>query len=211
MLCPKCHHPLEEDGEAYICCAGATLQWRCTSCAKVSEGFAFPYGLCPLCGGKLETIATKPVEGEAALAGIRSAFEIELGGQAFYRNAAKQSTDPVLKDLFGRFAKMEEEHMLTLSRRYHVAAPSASAGFTMDQAAVYAGVENHPSDPANLFNLAIAFEERAVAFFVGQEGKVKAGTPEQLLYKELAAEEREHVALLKTELHRWKAGKPGLL
>ena len=31
------------------------------------------------------------------------------------------------------------------------------------------------------------------------------------LYKELAAEEREHVALLTTEYDRWKIGKPGLL
>ncbi|MCP6769981.1 hypothetical protein NL529_34545, partial [Klebsiella pneumoniae] len=44
--CPKCHQPIEGD-EEYICCADAKLQWRCDSCAKVSEGFAFPYGQCP--------------------------------------------------------------------------------------------------------------------------------------------------------------------
>ena len=53
MLCPKCHRPLEGD-EEYICCADSELQWRCTDCGKVSEGFAFPYGMCPYCGGKLE-------------------------------------------------------------------------------------------------------------------------------------------------------------
>jgi hypothetical protein len=31
------------------------------------------------------------------------------------------------------------------------------------------------------------------------------------LYRELAAEEREHVQLLATELRRWLAGKPGPL
>ena len=52
MLCPKCHKPLadEEDGP-YICCADAPLQWQCGACGKVSEGFAFPYGRCPQCGG----------------------------------------------------------------------------------------------------------------------------------------------------------------
>jgi rubrerythrin len=34
---------------------------------------------------------------------------------------------------------------------------------------------------------------------------------EQQLYKELAAEEREHVDILTTEYNRFKAGKPGML
>jgi rubrerythrin len=34
---------------------------------------------------------------------------------------------------------------------------------------------------------------------------------ERELYKELAAEEREHVDILATEFNRFKAGKPGLL
>ena len=62
MLCPKCHSPLDGDGESYICCAGATLRWHCTSCAKVSEGFAFPYGGCPLCGGTLTRFEPGPVD-----------------------------------------------------------------------------------------------------------------------------------------------------
>ncbi len=50
---------------------------------------------------------------------------------------------------------------------------------------------------------------RAVAFFAseaaGRRGAVRA------LYDELAAEEREHVDLLVTELDRWRAGRAGLL
>ena len=54
MLCPKCQRPLDDSADGvYICCAHATLQWRCEQCAKLSEGFAFPYGRCPQCGGKL--------------------------------------------------------------------------------------------------------------------------------------------------------------
>jgi len=62
MLCPKCHSPLDGDGESYICCAGATLRWHCTACAKVSEGFAFPYGGCPLCGGALTRILPRTMK-----------------------------------------------------------------------------------------------------------------------------------------------------
>ena len=53
MHCPKCRQPLAEGEQAYLCCADAAVQWQCDQCGKVSEGFAFPYGSCPLCGGKL--------------------------------------------------------------------------------------------------------------------------------------------------------------
>jgi rubrerythrin len=117
----------------------------------------------------------------------------------------------MLKDLFTRFAGMEKEHMATLSRRYHAQVPAPSAAFKVERAAVYAGIPNHPEDPANLFRIAIAFEQRAVSFFTERMEKTPAGSVERQLYKELAAEEREHVDLLVTELERWKQGKPGLL
>lgn len=210
MLCPKCHQPIEGE-EAYICCGNATLQWRCTDCGKVSEGFAFPYGMCPYCNGRLEVLGDREIADTAALDAIRMAFEIELGGQAFYRRASQESTDPTLKELFGRFAEMESEHMETLTRRYHAQVPAASESFSVDRAAVYAGLDNRPDDPTKLFKIAIAFEERAVAFFTDRSEHSPADSVERQLYKELAAEEREHVALLTTEFERWKEGKPGLL
>jgi homotetrameric NADPH-dependent glutamate synthase len=209
-LCPKCRQPLEGD-EEYVCCATAKLQWHCQDCGKVSEGFAFPYGMCPACGGKLAVRDPLQVEEAAALEAIRIAFEIELGGQAFYRRAAAESKDPILKELFQKFVGMEEEHMSTLSARYHAAVPKPADDFKIDRAAVYAGIPNRPEDPGNLFRIAIAFEQRAVQFFTERSGKVPAGSVEQQLYKELAAEEQEHVALLTTEFERWKQGKPGLL
>lgn len=208
--CPKCHRPLETD-ESYICCAGATLQWRCQSCAKVSEGFAFPYGMCPHCGGKLEALERAGVADAAGLDAIRLAFQIELGGQAFYDRAAARTSDPVLKELFGRLSAMENEHMETLARRYHVTVPDPAAGFRIDLAAVQAGVEGRIDDPETLFRAAIAFERRAVAFFSERAKSVPEGSPEQQLYRELGAEEVEHVALLETELQRWSAGKAGLI
>lgn len=208
MLCPKCRQPL--DGEdVYICCADTTLAWRCEECGKVSEGFAFPYGMCPQCGGALSLLDPRRVEDEAGLMAVRAAFEIELGGRAFYVRAAREARDPALKQLFGKFADMEDEHMRTLARRYHVAVPEPSATLHLDRAAVFAGIDHRPDDPDTLFRVAIAFEERAVAFFTRRGDEV--GPAEQQLYKELAAEEREHVALLATEYDRWRAGKPGLL
>jgi glutamate synthase (NADPH/NADH) small chain len=208
--CPKCHQPLDSD-ESYICCAGASLQWRCQSCAKVSEGFAFPYGMCPHCGGKLEMLERAGVAGEPGLEAIRAAFQIELGGQAFYDRAAARVSDPVLRELFTRFSAMEREHMETLTRRYHVRVPDPAPGFRVDVAAINAGVEGAIDDPETLFRAAISFEKRAVAFFAARARAVADGSPEQQLYRELGAEEVEHVALLETELKRWQAGKPGLI
>jgi glutamate synthase (NADPH/NADH) small chain len=209
-LCPRCRRPLEGE-EVYICCANLELQWRCSECGKVSEGFAFPYGMCPYCKGKLEMLERGPIGDTKGLEAIRAAFEIELGGHAFYQRAANESQDPALRELFCRFAAMEQEHMEILSRRYHTDLQQPAGDFQIDHAAIFAGVERKPEDPANLFRIAIAFEERAVKFFAEQGARAAEGTMERDLYKELAAEEREHVALLTTEYERWKAGKAGLL
>ena len=209
-ICPRCQRPLEDE-EPYICCAGQQLRWRCSECHKVSEGFAFPYGMCPHCKGKLELIDRGAIEDDAALAAVRKAFEIELGGHAFYERASRESKDPVLQELFSRFAGMEKEHMDILSKRYHAELPKDKDAFQLDHAAIFAGVDRHPEDPANLFRIAIAFEERAVEFFTREGELAPAGSVERDLYRELAAEEREHVALLTTEFRRWEAGKAGIL
>jgi rubrerythrin len=208
--CPKCRRPVDVD-EEYLCCAGSALAWRCSDCRKVSEGFAFPYGMCPACGGKLEVLDPRRIEEAQSLEAVRTAFEIELGGQAFYTRAAAESKEPVLQELFGKFVAMEQEHMATLARRYHAEVPTPAADFHVDRAAVYAGIPSRPEDPANLFRIAIAFEQRAVKFFSERGAAVPEGSAERQLYQELAAEEQEHVALLTTEYERWKLGKPGLL
>lgn len=209
-VCPRCRRPLDDD-EPYICCAGQQLRWRCSDCGKVSEGFAFPYGMCPYCKGKLALLERGPVASDEAMEAVRKAFEIELGGHAFYERASREAADEELRELFARFAAMEKEHMQTLSRRYHAEVPPPSADFQLDRAAIFAGVDRRPEDPANLFRIAIAFEQRAVDFFTREGERAPEGSIERELYKELAAEEREHVELLTTEYRRWQTGKAGIL
>ena len=209
-ICPRCQRPLEGD-ENYICCAGVELRWRCNECHKVSEGFAFPYGMCPHCKGKLQLLDRGPIANDKAMDAVRKAFEIELGGFAFYERASRDAVDPALRDLFGRFAAMESEHMQTLCKRYHAELPTAAEDFQLDRAAIFAGIDRKPDDPSNVFRIAIAFEQRAVDFFSREGEQAPAGSVERELYKELAAEEREHVDLLTTEHRRWEAGKPGIL
>ncbi len=213
MQCPKCHAPLADESDGrYICCADAPMQWQCGQCGKVSEGFAFPYGSCPLCGGQLalrHDERTPPAD-RAAYQAVRMAFEIELGGRAFYQRAAIETADAELKTLFGRLAVVEGEHMETLSRRYHVAIPEHSPAFRVEVAAIFADVDHRPQDPDNLFRIAIALEKRAAAFFASRAAAAPPGSAEQRLAIELGAEEREHAELLATEYDRWRARKPGL-
>jgi acyl-coenzyme A synthetase/AMP-(fatty) acid ligase/rubrerythrin len=206
MLCPKCHRPLDEGVEPHICCAGATLRWHCQSCAKVSEGFAFPYGGCPLCGGKLELFDPGPVSDASAINAVRKAFEIELGGQAFYHRAVASAADPALRELFARFAAMEREHMDTLAGRYHVDLEPVFDAHAVEHAVVFAGVDHRVGDAEDLFRVAIDMEERAASFFEAT-ASAASGSATQRLYRELAAEEHEHAALLRAEQARWREGK----
>ena len=209
--CPRCGKELEDrDGGAYICCAGETVSWRCTSCQKVSEGFAFPYGLCPACGGALERGAASAAQ--AAQEAIRHAFEIELGGMALYAQGARETNDEELKGLFTKLADMEQHHLSTLSARYHVDAPKLDGdGIGVAQIAVYGEVEVKAKSAEELLELALRLEERARDFFAEQARSLEEGSAEWRLYRELEAEEWEHVALIDTELRRFREGRVGAL
>ncbi len=210
MRCPTCDRVVADaDAGDGLCCGGVDLRWRCVKCAQLSEGFAFAYGLCPHCSGGLELLDGPRTDEIAAIEGIRAAFEIELGGRAFYQRAAADSVDPVLRALFRRFAVLEGEHMETLSRRHHVDVPGPSPALRIEVAAIYADVENRPQDPDNLFRIAIGLEQRAARFFDARAGKADPDSAERRLYRELADEEREHAETLATEYERWQTGQPG--
>lgn len=207
--CPKCRRPID-DGDEGVCCAGELLHWKCERCAKRSEGFAFPYGRCVACGGKLELLDSPviPAEDRAVHDAIRVAFEIELGGRDFYVAAARQTADPVLLDMFQRLARMEGEHIDTLVRRYHLPSPGDAAG-DLHPGMLQSGISRRATDALDLLEMAIALERRAEEFF--RDHQANAVGAAGVLYAELAAEETEHVALLQTELAARRAGSRGLL
>jgi glutamate synthase (NADPH/NADH) small chain len=209
--CPKCHQPLSDDSADYICCAGSTLTWHCTACAKVYEGFAYPYGLCPACGGALARDHSPEVGSAPSLEAVRRAFEIELGGMAYYGGGARRASDPDVRELFARLAEMERGHLTTLERRYHVKAPEVGGELTPTQVAIYAEAEPPTQDAHALLRLAVTLERRARDFFAAEGARLTPGSTEQRLYKELQAEEQEHLDLLSTELRRLIEGRPGLL
>ncbi len=207
--CPKCHRALEDE-EQYICCADARLSWECRSCQKVYEGFAFPYGLCAACGGELAMHGDTEVSSEEGQRAIRAAFEIELGGMSFYAKSAEAVEEPELADLFRRLVEMEKEHLATLARRYHVDPPQDDETPSLDHVALYRGLDR-PKTGEDLLKMAVHLEERARDFFAREGGRLERESTAWKLYRELEAEENEHITLLKDELARYRQGEPGLL
>lgn len=183
-------------------------RWRCARCDAINQAFAFPYGRCPACGGPLERLDAVGGSGNAALETVRMAFEIELGGRAFYQRAAADSTDPALRTLFGRFALMEDAHMETLARRYGIDVPEPSPALPAEVAPVPARADERPTDTVNLFRVAIGLERRAEQFFNAFAAGAEEGSAEQRLFRELAAEEREHADTLAAEFERWQGDRP---
>jgi len=206
--CPRCHRPVEAGDDDGICCADSVVAWKCTSCSKRSEGFAFPYGRCPACAGALEPVDPTTSVHDDALDAVRTAFEIELGGRDFYVAAATHTVDEQLHDMFHRLAEMEREHIDTLVRRYHLPMPDDASG-DLHPGALQAGAQRTPTDPVDLLELALTLEQRAEAFFRTHTDDASPAARE--LYRELAAEEGEHIALLTTELSALRSNRRGLL
>ena len=207
-VCPRCHRPVEEGDDDGICCADQVVAWKCTDCAKRSEGFAFPYGRCPACAGTLVPIDPTGTVPDEAMDAVRKAFEIELGGRDFYVAAAKHTSDEAMHDMFQRLADMEREHIDTLVRRYHLSPPADASG-DLHPGALQAGAQRVPTDPVDLLQLALTLEQRAEAFFREHLDDTSPGARE--LYRELAAEEGEHIALLTTEIAALQGNRRGLL
>ena len=154
-------------------------------------------------------VETGPVpEEDDALEAIRHAVEIELGGRDFYIAAAAATDDADLHDMFGRLAAMEREHLDTLLRRYHLPPPE-DAGDGLHRGVLQAGGHDDPKDPLELVEMALTLERRAEQFF--RERVDTAAGAARELYRELAAEEAEHIDLLTTELAAMRQHRRALL
>jgi glutamate synthase (NADPH/NADH) small chain len=198
--CPKCHRVLEED---YVCCADVTYTWQCRQCRKRSQGFVVPFGRCEGCGGALEVVADYAFAEPARLRPIQQALQAELNAWTFYTGAAAAAPDPDVQLLFRSLAAMEQDHLQNLAAKYHVSlavSPDLAAQPAI-RALILAGLDAVPAPDRllHLYGRAIAMERRARAFFLTQVAALAAGL-ERELYRELAAEEDEHIALLESGL-----------
>lgn len=212
--CPKCHQVLEED---YVCCADVTYTWKCTQCRKLSKGFVIPFGRCEVCGGSLEVVEEYALQDPTRLKPIRQALQAEMNAYTFYSMAAEEATDPDVRALFASLSEMEREHLENLADKYHahIEMDARLTPHPKIRQIILGKIGEAPSPEAGspapdrllaLYERAIEMERRARAFFLQQVEGLEEGL-EREIYRELAAEEDEHIALLEAGLAKTKEAR----
>lgn len=196
--CPKCRRFVADDA---VCCAGVEITWKCQSCGKLSVGFAFPYGSCFLCGGPLRVVAAYELNDPGRIEPIREAVQFEIDMFHFYRLALDRVADSPTRELLADLCAREQEHLDELVAKYHVdlapqiLTPTTHAEELLDRK-LFEGIDFElPSGVDELYRRALDLERRTLAHFERRALKLPPGM-ERELYRELAAEEVEHVALL---------------
>ena len=200
--CPKCHKTIDSDS---VCCADVKYTWKCKSCGKLSTGFVVPYGRCFLCGGENEV--TQPYSGASPelVAIVREAVQYEIDMYHFYRLALKRTTDTVLGAVLEELYHKEEDHLSELEEKYHLhfepglrrlpKREEEIASAWIFQGIDFSGAAGHT---LAVYDKAISMERRTRDRFLAHAASLPAG-PQKEIYRELAAEEVEHVAILETE------------
>lgn len=203
--CPRCHKTLANDT---VCCANLRATWKCKSCGKLTTGFALPYGRCFLCGGAIETVKGYKADDVKALQAVEEAVQFELDAFHFYRLAHARATNPKMKALFEQMYLKEQDHIEELEKKYHVhldpeiltLTPNADELLSKD---LFRGVDfsDREGQVEKMYEKAIAMEKKTRDHFQKRASELPPG-PEKEIYRELAAEEVEHVAILETELEQ---------
>lgn len=202
--CPQCHQPVDED---IICCAGVEFQWKCLSCQKRTRGFVLPFGLCPLCNGRLVQVEERSRNSDERFLILQEAVQIEVSAYHFYRHLAEAVDDPKTSDFFENFSIMEKDHARELIEKYHIHLGDEVYQETnrplpqpfFDELCFFADT----GDLCKLYNCALTLEHRTYHFFRNRAASLPEGK-EKELYLELAAEEKDHIALLESERDRRK-------
>jgi rubrerythrin len=200
--CPKCQRNVEDDA---VCCAEVRYTWKCQSCGKLSVGFVVPYGRCFLCGGELRVVSSYRLEDPHRIEPIREAVQFEVDMYQFYRLAHGLMRDRGCKAVLDDLLHREEDHLNELSEKYHLhlgpeaTAPVPSAAEILARE-LFKGVDfGADGSVLEIYNRALELEKRTLAHFERRANTLPPGM-EKELYRELAAEEVEHVAHLEAEI-----------
>jgi glutamate synthase (NADPH) small chain len=200
--CPKCHQVIDNDS---VCCADIKYTWKCKSCGKLSNGFVVPFGHCFLCGGENEVIkGYSGVQPDlVAIAQEAVGYEIEMYN--FYRIGLERTTDKVLRAVLEELYHKEEDHLDELEQKYHLhldqdlrKLPEQNQKVAADW--IFKGIDftNAEGHILQVYDKAIIMERRTLDRFRAFAEALPAG-PQREIYRELAAEEEDHVSILETE------------
>ena len=200
--CPKCHKAIDNDS---VCCADIKYAWKCKSCGKLSTGFALPYGRCYLCGGEIAVVEGYAGARPELVSIIQEAVQYEVDMFHFYCAAARQTTDAILKAVLEELSRKEEDHLSELDEKYHLHLNPDLRSLPAQQEKIleewiFQGVDfrNDEGHVLKVYDQAIAMERRTRDRFLEHANAFPDG-PQKDMYRELAAEEEDHVAMLETE------------
>jgi rubrerythrin len=200
--CPKCHQVIESDS---VCCADVQFTWKCKSCGKLSTGFVIPFGRCYLCGGENEVTNGYTGEQPDLVAIVQDAVRYEVDMYHFYRLAVERTSDKVLRAVLEELYHKEEDHLAELEQHYHLhldpdllKPPEQKQRIFADW--IFQGVDfkNAEGHIPQVYDKAIALERMVRDIFLAHAAALPPG-PQKEVYRELAAEEADHVSTLETE------------
>jgi glutamate synthase (NADPH/NADH) small chain len=200
--CPKCHQVIEFDA---VCCAEVKYTWKCKSCGKLSTGFVVPYGRCFLCGGEIERVEGYSGASPEQVAIVHEAIQYELEMYQFYRLAMGRTSNEDLRAVLDELYHMEEDHLAELEEKYHVhldpevRRPPDGTDELLARW-IFRGIDFQDAERHVLavYDQAITMERRTRDHFQARAESLDAG-PQREIYRELAAEEEDHIAMLETE------------
>jgi glutamate synthase (NADPH/NADH) small chain len=204
--CPKCHQVIEDDS---VCCAEVKYTWKCRTCGKLSNGFVVPYGRCFLCGGENEVVQGYTGARPDQVAIVREAVQYEMDMYQFYRIAKQRTADPTLQAVLEELYHKEEDHLEELESKYHTHLDPQLKQLPEREEQIlsqwiFQGIDFSDAGPhvAGVYRKAIEMERRTRDHFQAQADASSAGAQKEI-YRELAAEEEEHVSILETELEQF--------
>jgi glutamate synthase (NADPH) small chain len=212
-ICPKCRQVIDSDS---ICCADVKHTWKCKSCGKLSTGFVVPFGRCFLCGGENELLEGYAGVSADSVAIVQEAVQFEVDMYHFYRIAAQKTKDEVLRSVLEDLFHKEEDHLKELEQKYHLHFGHDLRHLPENDEKIVFGFIFHGIDfktaeghILKVYNKAIAMERRTRNRFLTHANALPPG-PQKELYRELAAEENDHVQILETEREQFlKTQDPG--
>jgi glutamate synthase (NADPH/NADH) small chain len=200
--CPKCHQVIEDDS---VCCAEVKYTWKCKACGKLSTGFVVPYGRCFLCGGENEVIQGYSGARPDQVAIVREAVQYEIDMFQFYRIAKQRTSSAELQPILEELYHKEEDHLTELDEHYHLhldprmrELPGRAEQLLSQW--IFSGIDFSDGEHHVLavYEKAIAMERRTRDHFQARADALEPGQQKEI-YRELAAEEEEHVSILETE------------
>jgi glutamate synthase (NADPH) small chain len=205
--CPKCHEVLENDS---VCCAEVKYAWKCKSCGKLSSGFVIPYGRCFLCGGENELSKGYSGASPEQVAIVQEAVQYEVDMYQFYKLAMQRTGDEELRSVLEEMYLKEEDHLDELEQKYHVHLDPDLRDLPENTAKtvsgwIFEGIDfsNAEGHVLQVYDKAIAMEKRTRDRFMEHAASLPDG-PQKEIYRELAAEEDDHVAILETEREQFR-------